>query len=66
MPMVRTVKSRQRVIDHGEVFTPPKLVNDMLDLVANECERQLSDGGFGRFGRISFVSARKSVFEIAT
>jgi len=31
--------SRQRVIDHGEVFTPPKLVNDMLDLVAHECER---------------------------
>lgn len=30
---------RQRVIDHGEVFTPPGLVNDMLDLVAQECER---------------------------
>jgi len=27
------------VIDHGEVFTPPGLVNDMLDLVAHECER---------------------------
>lgn len=33
------MKSRQRVIDHGEVFTPPELVNDMLDLVAHECER---------------------------
>lgn len=33
------VISRQRVIDHGEVFTPPGLVNDMLDLVAHECER---------------------------
>jgi len=32
-------RSRQRVIDHGEVFTPPGLVNDMLDLVAHECER---------------------------
>jgi hypothetical protein len=31
--------SRQRIIDHGEVFTPPELVNDMLDLVAHECER---------------------------
>jgi hypothetical protein len=31
--------SRQRFIDHGEVFTPPWLVNDMLDLVAHECER---------------------------
>ena len=31
--------NRQRIIDHGEVFTPPGLVNDMLDLVAHECER---------------------------
>lgn len=31
--------SRQRVIDHGEVYTPSALVNDMLDLVAHECER---------------------------
>jgi hypothetical protein len=31
--------SRKRVIDHGEVFTPAGLVNDMLDLVAHECER---------------------------
>lgn len=33
------VISRQRVIDHGEVFTPPELVRDMLDLVQQECER---------------------------
>ena len=33
------VKSRQRVIDHGEVFTPEWMVNDMLDLVKNESER---------------------------
>ncbi len=32
-------RARQRIIDHGEVFTPPGLVNDMLDLVAHECER---------------------------
>ncbi len=37
--MMTSVKSRQRIIDHGEVFTPPGLVNDMLDLVAHECER---------------------------
>jgi hypothetical protein len=37
--MISTVKSRQRIIDHGEVFTPSALVNDMLDLVAHECER---------------------------
>ncbi|HZW06326.1 MAG TPA: hypothetical protein VFF65_04310 [Phycisphaerales bacterium] len=33
------IVSRKRVIDHGEVYTPPGLVNDMLDLVAHECER---------------------------
>ncbi len=33
------MQSRQRIIDHGEVFTPPALVNDMLNLVAHECER---------------------------
>ncbi|MCC7128184.1 MAG: N-6 DNA methylase [Microbacteriaceae bacterium] len=35
----RLVKSRQRVADHGEVFTPRWLVEDMLDLVATETER---------------------------
>lgn len=40
MLMTRSVtNSRQRIIDYGEVFTPPGLVNDMLDLVAHECER---------------------------
>jgi len=33
------VKSRQRVVDHGEVFTPAWLVEDMLDLVNGESER---------------------------
>lgn len=33
------VRSRQRVADHGEVFTPPWLVDDMLDLVKPETER---------------------------
>ena len=35
----KRTNSRQRIIDHGEVFTPPELVNQMLDLVAHECER---------------------------
>jgi len=35
----RYVKSRQRVSDHGEVFTPPWLVEAMLDLVKGETER---------------------------
>ena len=38
--MIASVKSRQRIIDHGEVFTSPALVNDMLDLVAHECEQR--------------------------
>src|SRR5680860_905784 len=33
------VRSRQRVADHGEVFTPAWLVEDMLDLVKTEAER---------------------------
>lgn len=33
------VRSRQRVVDHGEVFTPRWLVEDMLDLVKSETER---------------------------
>ena len=32
-------KSKQRVADHGEVFTPPWMTNDMLDLVVEESER---------------------------
>lgn len=35
----RLVKSRQRVADHGEVFTPRWLVDDMLDLVKGEADR---------------------------
>lgn len=35
----KLVKSKQRVADHGEVFTPRWLVDDMLNLVANETER---------------------------
>jgi hypothetical protein len=33
------IKSKQRVADHGEVFTPPRMVEDMLDLVKDESER---------------------------
>ena len=33
------VKSRQRVADHGEVFTPSWMVEKMLDLVKDESER---------------------------
>lgn len=33
------VKSKQRVADHGEVFTPEWMVDAMLDLVKDEAER---------------------------
>ncbi len=33
------VKSKQRVADHGEVFTPPWMVEAMLELVKGETER---------------------------
>lgn len=35
----RQVKSKQRVSDHGEVFTAEREVNAMLDLVKSETER---------------------------
>lgn len=37
--MTKQVKSRQRVTDHGEVFTSEREVNAMLDLVKQETER---------------------------
>ncbi len=33
------IKSKKRVVEHGEVFTPPWLVEKMLDLVKGEAER---------------------------
>lgn len=33
------VRSKQRVAEHGEVFTPPELVERMLDLVTDESSR---------------------------
>ena len=38
LPMT-LVKSKQRVADHGEVFTPAWMVDAMLDLVKDESER---------------------------
>ena len=35
----KQVKSKQRVADHGEVFTNQREVNAMLDLVKHETER---------------------------
>lgn len=33
------MKSRQRVMDHGEIFTPPELVDAMLNLAQAESDR---------------------------
>lgn len=35
----KLVKSKQRVADHGKVFTPAWMVEDMLNLVKSETER---------------------------
>ena len=37
--LMSLVKSKQRVADHGEVFTPAWIVEAMLDLVKGETER---------------------------
>src|SRR5205823_14001906 len=37
--LMTLTKSKQRVADHGEVFTPAWLVEAMLDLVKDETER---------------------------
>lgn len=37
--LMSLVKSKQRVADHGEVFTPSWMVEAMLDLVKGETER---------------------------
>lgn len=36
---INLVKSKKRVLDHGEVFTPAWMVEAMLDLVKGETER---------------------------
>ncbi len=38
-PTASLIKSKKRVADHGEVFTPDWLVEKMLDLVKGESER---------------------------
>jgi hypothetical protein len=37
---ISSIVSKQRVQDHGEVFTPNELVGQMLNLVSSECERE--------------------------
>lgn len=74
--MGTAIHSRQRVVAHGEVFTPPHLVSDMLDLpgVKDEClridsrflEPACGDGNFmaeilrRRLGRVSETHPRST------
>jgi hypothetical protein len=37
--VVDFIKSKNRVFKHGEVFTNPREVNSMLDLVNTECNK---------------------------
>lgn len=37
--MTKQIKSKERVADHGEVFTAERKVKAMCDLVAQECDR---------------------------
>jgi hypothetical protein len=39
LAQIKQIQSRERVTDHGEVFTAEREVNAMLDLVKNETER---------------------------
>jgi hypothetical protein len=37
--VAKQVKSKQRVAEHGEVFTAEREVKAMCDLVSQECDR---------------------------
>jgi hypothetical protein len=49
------IKSKKRVADHGEVFTPQWLVENMLDLVKGETERMDSRFLETAFGSGNFL-----------
>lgn len=58
------IKSRRRVIDHGEVFTPSWLAEDMLNLVKDESERidsRFLEPACGSGNFLSLVLKRKLV-----
>ena len=62
------IKSRQRVSEHGEVFTPPWLVEIMFDLVKEESMRIDSRilepaCGSGRFLEVALVRKLRTVKE---
>jgi hypothetical protein len=65
---VELTRSKERVADHGEVFTPGWLVEAMLDLVGEETERIDSRllepaGGSGNF-LVSVLRRKLAVVEL--
>ncbi|HEX3738094.1 MAG TPA: hypothetical protein VHV29_00075 [Terriglobales bacterium] len=58
-PYINPIKSKRRVADHGEVFTPQWLVEKMLDMVKGETER-IDDTGLckARIGNSDDRNAR--------
>jgi hypothetical protein len=56
------IKSKKRVADHGEVFTPPWMVEAMLDLVKGETERidaRFLEPAFGSGNFLARILQRK-------
>jgi hypothetical protein len=54
-------KSKQRVADHGEVFTAEREVNAMLDLVKQETERIAGGKGLDAFREAMLTDDRMRV-----
>ena len=60
--MTNQVKSRKRVVDHGEVFTAEREVKAMCDLVSDECLRidsRFLEPACGNGNFLSEILARK-------
>ena len=69
MTEMKIIKSKQRVADNGEVFTPEWLVEAMLDLVKDESDRLdsrflESACGSGNFLIIAYKELRKLEMKI--
>lgn len=60
--MTNQVKSRKRMVDHGEVFTAEREVKAMCDLVSDECLRidsRFLEPACGNGNFLSEILARK-------
>lgn len=57
--MRKQIKSKERVRDHAEVFTAPKEVNNMLDLVASSIDGTFLEPSFGEGNFLVEILRRK-------